>query len=87
MGHWQTQPQHQSSNSEDTVGVVDLEAVVSSSSIAGSHDCSGVETTIKTADDSESVPRSGQGNDNSGGATAVPLGLGLGGLQPKVHFF
>ncbi|PSS31208.1 Large proline-rich protein [Actinidia chinensis var. chinensis] len=54
-----------------------------SSSVGGYSNLSNRETTLKPVDDSESAPRSGQGNDNPEGATAVPLGLGLGGLQPK----
>ncbi|XP_057469973.1 LOW QUALITY PROTEIN: ubiquitin-like domain-containing protein CIP73 [Actinidia eriantha] len=55
----------------------------SNSSVGGFSNLSNRETTLKPVDDSESAPRSNQGNDNPEGATAVPLGLGLGGLQPK----
>ncbi|XP_052200809.1 ubiquitin-like domain-containing protein CIP73 isoform X2 [Diospyros lotus] len=55
----------------------------SSSSVEGSSNWSNRETVLKLADDSAYASRSSQGNDNPEGATAVPLGLGLGGLQPK----
>ncbi|XP_058220598.1 ubiquitin-like domain-containing protein CIP73 [Rhododendron vialii] len=45
--------------------------------------CSDTETTLKSVVGSECAPRSAQGNTNLDGTTAVPLGLGLGALQPK----
>ncbi|KAG5542817.1 hypothetical protein RHGRI_015799 [Rhododendron griersonianum] len=55
----------------------------SSSSAGGSSSCSNTETTLKSVVGSECAPRSAQGNSNLDGTTAVPLGLGLGALQPK----
>uniref|UniRef100_A0A5B6ZTG7 Ubiquitin-like domain-containing protein n=1 Tax=Davidia involucrata TaxID=16924 RepID=A0A5B6ZTG7_DAVIN len=73
---------HQPSNNEDGGGAVNSRELPSSSLFGGFHNCSNEETTPKLVDDSESALRSGQG-DNPEGSTAVPLGLGLGGLQPK----
>ncbi|KAG5542816.1 hypothetical protein RHGRI_015799 [Rhododendron griersonianum] len=58
----------------------------SSSSAGGSSSCSNTETTLKSVVGSECAPRSAQGNSNLDGTTAVPLGLGLGALQPKLRF-
>ncbi|KAA8537443.1 hypothetical protein F0562_026870 [Nyssa sinensis] len=78
-----TQPEcHQHSNDEDRGVVLNSGELPSSSLVGGFHNCSNEETTLKSVDDSESALRSGQG-DKLKGATAVPLGLGLGGLQPK----
>ncbi|CAL5418542.1 unnamed protein product [Camellia sinensis] len=77
---------HQSSNNEDTESRLSSKDVPSSSSAVGSINHSKGETTPKLGDDSEFAPRSGQGNGNPERATAVPLGLGLGGLQPKADF-
>ncbi|KAI8002153.1 Ubiquitin-like domain-containing protein CIP73 [Camellia lanceoleosa] len=74
---------HQSSNNKDTKSRLSSKDVPSSSSAVGSINHSKGETTLQLGDDSEFAPRSGQGNDNPERATAVPLGLGLGGLQPK----
>ncbi|XP_028064746.1 large proline-rich protein bag6-B-like isoform X5 [Camellia sinensis] len=74
---------HQSSNNEDTESRLSSKDVPSSSSAVGSINHSKGETTLKLGDDSEFAPRSGQGNGNPERSTAVPLGLGLGGLQPK----
>uniref|UniRef100_A0A5B6ZUL4 Ubiquitin-like domain-containing protein n=1 Tax=Davidia involucrata TaxID=16924 RepID=A0A5B6ZUL4_DAVIN len=79
-----TQPEcHQPSKNEDIRGVVNSKEIPSSSSVGGSHNCSSGETTLKSVDDSESALRSGHGDENPEGATAVPIGLGPGGLQPK----
>ncbi|CAL5349488.1 unnamed protein product [Camellia sinensis] len=74
---------HQSRNNEDTESRLSSKDVPSSSSAVGSINHSKGETTLKLGDDSEFAPRSGQGNGNPERSTAVPLGLGLGGLQPK----
>ncbi|KAL9144553.1 hypothetical protein ABFS82_14G303300 [Erythranthe guttata] len=52
----------------------------SSSSEGGPHHTS---SASEYAERSEAPPKSSQGNDNPDGPSSVPLGLGLGGLQPK----
>lgn len=39
------------------------------------------------SDNPKVLAGSSHSNDNTGGSTGVPLGLGLGGLQPKVTCF
>ncbi|KAK2995123.1 hypothetical protein RJ640_020763 [Escallonia rubra] len=66
-----TQPDsHQPSNKED------MEAGTSCSAV-------GTDNTLKPEGGRECAPRASQETDNCEGAPAVPLGLGLGGLQPK----
>ncbi|GFZ10501.1 ubiquitin-like superfamily protein [Actinidia rufa] len=72
--------EHQKAHREHGLNPKDA---LSNSSVGGFSNLSNRETTLKPVDDSESAPRSDQGNDSPEGATAVPLGLGLGGLQPK----
>lgn len=72
------------SNEQVTENGVKHKDLSSSSSAGGSSSCSNTETTLKSVVGSECAPRSAQGNSNLDGTTAVPLGLGLGALQPKV---
>ncbi|CAK9187918.1 unnamed protein product [Ilex paraguariensis] len=74
---------HQPSNNNDSRDVASLKDVPSSSSVGGDVSCSGGEMTLKPLVNMEGAPASSQGIDNVDGSTAVPLGLGLGGLQPK----
>lgn len=71
------------SNEQVTENGVKHKDLSSSSSAGGSSSCSNTETTLKSVVGSECAPRSAQGNSNLDGTTAVPLGLGLGALQPK----
>ncbi|KAA8528801.1 hypothetical protein F0562_036156 [Nyssa sinensis] len=78
-----TQPECYRPSKNEDIGVVKAKEIPSSSSVGGSNDFSSGETILKSVDDSESALISGQGDENPEGATALPLGLGLGGLQPK----
>ncbi|KAF7140315.1 hypothetical protein RHSIM_Rhsim06G0009500 [Rhododendron simsii] len=71
------------SNEQVTENGVKHKDLSCSSSAGGSSSCSNTETTLKSVVGSECAPRSAQGNSNLDGTTAVPLGLGLGALQPK----
>lgn len=64
-----------SSNKEDFGGATSIKDIPASSSARVA------ETTLKPVDD---AARSSQGTSHPEGAAAVPLGLGLGGLHPKV---
>lgn len=55
----------------------------STSANGSSHNLS---CTSEHAENFEGPTRSNHGNDNIDGSAGVPLGLGLGGLQPKVVF-
>ncbi|KAI8561199.1 hypothetical protein RHMOL_Rhmol04G0319500 [Rhododendron molle] len=71
-----------SSNEQVTENGVKHKDLPASSSAGGSSSCSNTETILKSVVGSECAPRSAQGNSNLDGTTAVPLGLGLGALQP-----
>ncbi|KAJ0427423.1 putative Ubiquitin-like domain-containing protein [Helianthus annuus] len=64
-------PGQQKGNESKSEGQKDTESMTSSSS------------ALKSTNDAEGASSSKSANDNSGNASAVPLGLGLGGLQPK----
>ncbi|KAL9994115.1 hypothetical protein Hdeb2414_s0950g00965601 [Helianthus debilis subsp. tardiflorus] len=50
---------------------------------AGTESMTSSSSALKSTNDAEGASSSKSANDNSGNASAVPLGLGLGGLQPK----
>lgn len=49
-------------------------------------DATCISSVPKSANDVEGASSSTPAVDNSGNVSSVPLGLGLGGLQPKVSF-
>ncbi|KAK9270350.1 hypothetical protein L1049_025929 [Liquidambar formosana] len=79
--HQKPPPESHQINNEDTGD--DLSSKnVSTCSVEGLLRSSG-ETSLKSKDASDDAPRFSERNDVPEGAQAVPLGLGLGGLQPK----
>lgn len=78
----ETKPCHK----EDTEGAVNP-GTPSSSSVEVVHNQSSGETLQKPVDGVACASSSNPRPDNPEGVQTVPLGLGLGGLQPKVGCF
>lgn len=75
-------------NNQDKRGVSQSKDVPSTCAVEGSFSCSSGsdEATSGPADASDDAPRSSQRQDIPEEAKAVPLGLGMGGLQLKVRY-
>ncbi|KAK1438639.1 hypothetical protein QVD17_04448 [Tagetes erecta] len=76
-----------STSSENQASTVHPEGSVSKSedqkNTKGTESTTSSSSTIKSTNDAEGASSSNSVIDNSGNASTVPLGLGLGGLQPK----
>lgn len=76
----ETQPSgHQPSNSKDSGVAMNPNYEPSSSSLGGFNEPSSTPVVVTA----EGASSSSQAMDNPGGSSTTPLGLGLGGLQPK----
>ncbi|XP_034695174.1 ubiquitin-like domain-containing protein CIP73 isoform X2 [Vitis riparia] len=84
-GHTSQPEHHQMNNNQDKRGVSQSKDVPSTCAVEGSFSCSSGsdEATSGPADASDDAPRSSQRQDIPEEAKAVPLGLGMGGLQLK----
>ncbi|XP_057974336.1 uncharacterized protein LOC131162162 isoform X3 [Malania oleifera] len=83
-GKKQVSQEHSQVSNNDDAGLALSSINVSSSCTTGeSLSCSGGHNSMKSVNASEDALKSIQNTDGSESTEAVPLGLGLGGLQPK----
>lgn len=82
-------PEHNQADYYQDTGVVPVSKEDLASLDKGSKSCSSGQRAEKCQEDDckEDVPRSSKKHDTNAGAKAVPLGLGLGGLERKVKQF